>query len=203
MYKQAAATHPAARHKTCRFATLLPCSTCEAELAKSMCPDCTRPREAPYVWPGSAGAPINYWPLFASLDHGWYLNVSGTYTLPASLLVPCHANLAAHPPDVIVRLQHLPANAPPMLPSMLQVDVGNEDCMAKRAAGWWGWGVALTTANGLGAGTDGQVRASWSCGSQPATNGPLPLECQSFMGRLSSHLLTGGASKLGDACFEE
>lgn len=75
--------------------------------------------------------------------------------------------------------------------------------MAKRAAGWWGWRVQLTTADSIGAGTDGKFNISWSCGSQPATNGPLPLKCKSFMGRLSSHLLTGGASQLGDACFEE
>ena len=75
--------------------------------------------------------------------------------------------------------------------------------MAKRAAGWWGWGVTLMTADNIGAGTDGQVRASWSCGSQPATNGPLPLECPGFMGSLASLLLTGDASKLGDACMEQ
>lgn len=52
------------------------CRTCEAELAKSMCPTCKRPAEAPFTWPGSSGAPINYWPFFGLLDHGWALGVS-------------------------------------------------------------------------------------------------------------------------------
>lgn len=75
--------------------------------------------------------------------------------------------------------------------------------MAKRSAGWWGWGVALHTADNVGAGTDGEVRVSWSCGSQAATNGPLPLECSGFGGRAMDALLTGDASKFGDDCLEQ
>lgn len=44
-------------------------------------------------------------------------------------------------------------------------------------AAWFRWNVTVTTASGLGAGTDADVAVSLACGSKPATNGQLALKC--------------------------
>lgn len=75
--------------------------------------------------------------------------------------------------------------------------------MAKRGAGWWGWRVALKTADSAGAGTDGKISLSWSCGSTAATNGALALDCGGLIATLGSALVTGNADKADDTCFEQ
>ena len=67
---------------------------------------------------------------------------------------------------------------------MLQTDVGNEDCMAMRPAGWWGWKLTVNTADKLGAGTEGEILASWKCGDVSMTSASLPLDCRGLLGGL-------------------
>lgn len=52
-------------------------------------PDSSEP--SPYVWKGSDGTLLNFWPMYAGLDHSWYLQVRGA---PQALALPgsgvCH-----------------------------------------------------------------------------------------------------------------
>ncbi|PRW60704.1 lipase [Chlorella sorokiniana] len=50
-------------------------STCAAEIRASMSTAAKRAAVGPYAWPGAFGAPLNRWPLWAVMDHGWYLGV--------------------------------------------------------------------------------------------------------------------------------
>lgn len=50
-------------------------STCTTEIRPSMSTAAKRSAVGPYAWPGAFGAPLNRWPLWAVMDHGWYLGV--------------------------------------------------------------------------------------------------------------------------------
>lgn len=104
----------------------------------------------PFAAPGASGAPMNRWPLFNFLDHGWIMGV----------------------------------------------DMANAACQHMKPAGWWGWKLAVGTSTARGAGTDGNIRARWSCDGQAATNGWLPLDCKFTLG----DALDGNWEKLN--CFE-
>lgn len=104
----------------------------------------------PFAAPGASGAPMNRWPLFNFLDHGWIMGV----------------------------------------------DMANAACQHMKPAGWWGWKLAVGTSTARGAGTDGDIRARWSCDGKAATNGWLPLDCKFTLG----DALDGNWEKLN--CFE-
>ena len=106
---------------------------------------------------------MNYWPLYGFLDHAWYLGVS---LLPSIL----------HAPGLLW-CDNLHTVA-----LVLQVDVGNEACMGMKPAGWWGWKFTVATAKGITTGTFSDIEVSWKCGTQPMTNGVLPLDCTTLEG---------------------
>jgi hypothetical protein len=47
----------------------------------------------------------------------------------------------------------------------LNVDVGNERCMGKQPAGWYGWKLYVATAKGFTADTDVFTQAKVDCGA--------------------------------------
>lgn len=53
---------------------------CDGKKAEALTSTYTRPAAgrngpSPYVWIGGTGQPMNTWPLYAMLDHAWYLDV--------------------------------------------------------------------------------------------------------------------------------
>ena len=68
----------AAAHNVVKVTHATAClrSTCTAEIRPSMSTAAKRSAVGPYAWPGAFGAPLNRWPLWAVMDHGWYLGVS-------------------------------------------------------------------------------------------------------------------------------
>lgn len=45
------------------------------------------------------------------------------------------------------------------------MDVGNEDAVAMKPPGWFGWKLTVGTADVFGGGTDGDIHAAWRCAS--------------------------------------
>jgi len=43
------------------------------------------------------------------------------------------------------------------------VDVGNEDAVSMKPPGWFGWKLTVGTADLVGSGTDGDIKAAWRC----------------------------------------